>query len=275
MDTSHVTEGSLLARLRTRAWEAYKSLQPNQQSYLNAFALFILFLVLKPFDWELKKSFLALAVLFWGMAMISDLLSFYKKTAETLLGKLFYIGSFAFGTNLAIALATQVLNSVTGVDPGQFTHTIAFTSLLVAPPLLLFIAIVALVIGTMFFTVFFMFQTLPDDASRLMMFPWYKGGAQIVRYKGLTALVQMVSLVAVFSFAYSYSQDESTAYGEFVESKTRWFLYNFEMFQKTSCQIEEGQRVAFLRDGNVLVGRMDGDEISFIVRACMPAVGTP
>lgn len=264
-----------MARLRTQAWEAYKSLQPNQRSHLNALVFLMLFLAFKPFDWELKKAFQGLAIIFWGMAVISDLLSLYKKTADTLLGKLFYLATFAIGANVAIAIAAQVVNNLTGVDPGQFTHTIAFTSLLVAPPLVLFVSIIALFIGTAFITLFFMFQTLPDDGSKLVMFPWYKSDGQVIRYRGITAFVQMVSLIAILSVSYETSQDESTGYGEFIDGRAKWFLYNFEMFQKTSCQLGEGQKVAFLRDGNVLIGRLEGDEISFSVQACMPAVDTP
>lgn len=274
MNTPDVAEERLLGRLRARAWVLYKSLQPNQRSYLNALLFLVLFLIFKPFDWELKKGFQGLAIIFWGMAMISDLLILYKKTAETLLGKLFYLAIFALGANVAIAISAQVLNGLIGVDPGQFTHTIAFTSLLVAPPLVLFLSIIALFIGTAFLMLFFMFQALPDDDSRLMMFPWYRGG-QIVRYRGLTAFVQMISLMAILIFAYKWSQGENTAYSGFVETKTKWFLYSFEMFEKTQCQLEEGQKVAFLGDGQVLIGSKEGDEISFFVQRCTSSVGTP
>lgn len=273
MNTSDVA-GDRIVRLRAQSWAWYKSLQPNQQAYVNAFAFLVLFLILSPFDWELKKAFQFFAVAFWGMAMISDLLSLYKRTAETLLGKLFYLAAFALGANVAIAISAQVLNGLIGVDPGQFTHTIAFTSLLVAPPLVLFVSIIALFIGSAFFMVFFMFQALPDDDSRLMMFPWYRGG-QPVRYRGLTAFVQLISLIAILSYAYEWSQGENTAYTGFVESKTKWFLYSFEMFEKSQCQLEQGQRVAFLGDGQVLVGSKEGGDISFVVQQCLPSVGTP
>ncbi len=274
MNTSDVAGDRSIARLRTQAWEWYKSLQPNQRSYLNALALLLLFLIFKPFDWELNKGVIGLAIIFWGMAMISDLLSLYKRTAETLLGKLFILGTFGFGANVAIAISAQALNRAIGVDPGQFTHTIAFTSLLVAPLLIIFLSFIVLIFGMGFIAFFFMFQALPDDNSRLMIFPWYRGG-QAVRYRWPTSFVQLMSLIAIFSFAYQWSQGENTAYSDFVESKTKWFLYNFEMFEKTQCQLEEGQKIAFLGDGQVLVGSKEGDEISFVVQQCTPSVGTP
>lgn len=274
MNTSDMAGGHLIARLRTQAWAWYKSLQPNQRSYLNALALLLLFLVFKPFDWELKKGALGLAIIFWGMAMISDLLSLYKRIAETLLGKLFILGTFGLGANVAIAISAQVLNHAIAVDPGQFTHTIAFTSLLVAPPLIIFLSVIVLLFGLGFIALFFMFHALPDDDSRLMMFPWYRGG-EVVRYRGITSFIQLVSLIAIISIAYEWSQGENTAYSDFVESRTKWFLYSFEMFEKTQCQLEEGQKVAFLGDGQVLIGSKEGDEISFAVQPCTPSVAKP
>ncbi|WP_425914143.1 hypothetical protein [Pseudomonas sp. GWSMS-1] len=206
--------------------------------------------------------------------MISDLLSLYKRTAETLLGKLFILGAFGLGANVAIAISAQVLNRAIGVDPGQFTHTIAFTSLLVAPFLIIFLTVIVLLFGLGFIALFFMFQALPDDDSRLMIFPWYRGG-QVVRYRWPTSFIQFISLIAIFGFAYQWSLGENTAYSDFVESRTKWFLYSFEMFEKTQCQIEEGQKIAFLGDGQVLVGRKEGDEISFLVQQCTSPVGTP
>ncbi|OEO23710.1 hypothetical protein AX279_21595 [Pseudomonas sp. J237] len=265
--------GRLIVWLRTQVWVSYKALQPNQRSYLNAFAFLALFLIFRHLNWELKMGFQMLAIFFLGMAMISDLLSFYKQTAETLLGKLFYLILLVLGTNVAIAIAAQVLNSLIGVDPGQFTRTITFTSVLLAPLLLLLASSILLSIGTVIFMLFFLFQSLPDENSKLIIFPWYKGSEQVVRYRGVTAIVQAVSLIAFLSLAYGWYQAENTAYEHFIESKTKWFLYNFEMFERTQCQIEVGQKVASLGDGQVLVGSKEGGEISFVVQRCSPSVG--
>lgn len=275
MNTSDVAGDRLIARLRNQAWEWYTSLQPNQCSYLNALVLLGIFLILKPFEWELNKGVIGLAIIFWGMAVISDLLSLYKRTAETLLGKLVILGALGLGANVAIAISAQVLNHATGIDPGQFTHTIAFTSLLVAPLLIIVLTFFVLLFGLGFIALFFMFQALPDDNSRLMIFPWYRGG-QAVRYRWPTSFIQLISLIVIFGFAYQWSQGESTAYSDFVESRTKWFLYSFEMFEKTQCQLQEGQKIAFLGDGQVLIGsKEEGREISFVVQQCTPSVGTP
>lgn len=273
METANAPEGRLLAQLRIRSWHWYKSLQPNQRAYFNALVLFAFYLPLRQFNLEIHRGFVVLAALFWGMAMIADLVSLYKAVVSTLLGKLALVGAFGLGANVAIASAAQVVNSFVGVDPGQFVHTIAFTSLFVAPPLILFLVIVALVLGAGVITIFIMFQLI-DESGRLMMFPWYREGST-VRYKGTTAIIQVASLVALVSFAYGWYQPEANVYNDFLEGKAKWFLYTFEMYQHAQCPLQEGQRVAFLGADQVLIASKVGDEITFAVQGCISAVGKP
>lgn len=273
MSTSDVAAERLIKRLRTQSWERYKSLQPNQRSYVNALAFAVLYLLFEYLNWEMYKGVLALAVLFWGMAMVADLLGLYKAISETLLGKLFFVAAFALGANVAVATAGQIVNGLVGVDPGKFVHTIAFTSLLVAPPLLLFLSIVALFVGIGLLSVFLMFQWLPDENSRLMLFPWYKPKDEM-RYRGITALVQVGSFIAIGTLAYEWSQGGQTGYTEFMESRTKWFLYSFEMFEKAPCPLESGQRVAFLEGDQVLVASKVGEEISFALQECKAGIGS-
>lgn len=270
METTNAAQGRLLVQLRQRFWHWYKSLQPNQQAYFNAFVLFVFYLPLRQFNWDVNKSFLGLAAVFWGMAMLADLLNFYKAIASTLLGKILLVGAFALGTNVAVANAAQVVNSFIGIDPGQFVHTITFTSLLIAPPLILALSIIALFFGASVITIFIMFHLLDED-SRVVVFPWYKQGT-IVRYRGITAVVQFVSLIAIISSAYSWYQDGSSSYNDFLESKAKWFLYTFEMYQNAQCPLQEGQRVAFLGGDQVLIASKLGDEFSFVVQECVSAV---
>lgn len=273
METANTPEGKLLAQLRIRSWHWYRSLQPSQRAYFNALVLFAFYLSLKQFNWDIYRGFVVLAAFFWGMAMLADLLSLYKAVVSTLLGKLVLVGAFGLGANVAIAIGAQIVNALIGVDPGQFVHTITFTSLLVAPPLILFLATVALAMGAGFIAIFMMFN-LADENTRLMMFPWYKEGGTI-RYRGITTVVQVASLIAIVSFAYSWYQDSASGYGKFLENKARWFLYTFEMYQHAQCSLQEGQRIAFLSGNQVLIASKAGDDITFAVQGCVPAVGKP
>jgi len=271
MNTVDIAGRGFVRQFRAKTWESYKALQPNQCSYVNAMLFAILYLLFKYFDWELYKGFMGLAILFWGMAMTADLLGFYKAVSETLLGKLVLMLGVAMGTNVAIAIAAQIVNGLIGADPSKFTHTIAFTSVLVAVPLILVLLTMFLFLGVGVLAFFVMFHFLPDENSRLMMFPWYKP-RENVQYRGITALVQAISLLAICTFAYQWLQGGQTGYGEFLENRTRWFLYSFEMYQKAPCQLEAGERIAFLDGGRVLIGSEVADEISFAIRECKMAV---
>jgi len=273
METTNTSAGRLLAQLRARSWHWYKLLQPNQRAYFNASALFALYLLFKHFNLEIYRGFAFLAAFFWGLAMLADLMSLYKAVVSTLLGKLILVGAFGLGANVAVAGAAQVVNGFVGVDPGQFVHTIAFTSLFVAPPLILLLVIVALVLGAGVIAIFIMFQ-LTDENARLVMFPWYKEGST-VRYRGITAIVQVASLIVLVSFAHNWYQAGANAYNDFLESKAKWFLYTFEMYQHAQCPLQEGQRVAFLGGDQVLIASKAGDEITFAVQGCISAVGKP
>lgn len=273
METANTPEESPLAQLRARSWHWYKSLQPNQRAYFNALALFALCLPFKQFNWEIYKAFAAFAAFYWGAAMLADLTIVYKAIVSTLLGKLVLVGIFAIGANVTIASAAQVVNGFTGVDPSQFVHTIAFTSLLATPPLVLLFSIAALILGAGVIAIFLMFNLL-DENARVMIFPWYKEGST-VRYRGITAFVQVAGPIVLILVVYSWYQVGADAYNDLLESTSKWFLYNFEMYQHAQCPLQEGQRVAFLGGDQVLIASKVGDEITFAVQGCISAVGKP
>lgn len=273
METTDTPEGKRLAQLRMRSWHWYKSLQPNQKAYFNALVSFALYLPLKQFNLEIYKAFAVFAAFYWGAAMLADLANFYKAIVSTLLGKLVLVGIFAIGANVTIASAAQVVNGFTGVDPSQFAHTIAFTSLLATPPLVLLFSIAALFLGAGVIAIFVMFHLL-DENARVMIFPWYEEDSA-VRYRGITAFVQVAGLAAFIIFAHSWYQVGANAYNDFLQSTAKWFLYNFEMYQHAQCPLQEGQRVAFLGGDQVLIASKAGDEITFAIQGCISAVGKP
>ncbi|PJI46320.1 MAG: hypothetical protein CTR55_25105 [Pseudomonas sp.] len=227
-----------------------------------------MYLLFSQFDWELNKGFKGLGYIFWGVAMIADLASLYKAISETTFGKLLLIAALAFGTNLAVAIASQVVNGLVGVDPGKFVHTIAFATVFVAPPLLLFMYVFLLALGTGGLALYVMFNFLPDENSRVMMFPWYKPRER-GRYRALTALVQVISAVVVVTVCYQWWTGGQSAYVSYAEEKTKWFLYTFEMFGKAPCVLEKGQRVAFLDGDRVLMASKAGEAITFKVTQCV------
>lgn len=274
MATSDVLVRNIVRQLRTKAWQWYWTLQPNQRSYFNAAVMVGLYLLFDCFGWELSKGFMGLGVIFWGLAMIADLIGLYKTIFETHLGKLFLLITFGLGTNLAVAIASQIVNELVGVDPGKFVHTIAFVTVFVAPPLLLFLSILVLIVGVAGLALYVMFNFLPDENSRVMMFPWYRP-REGVRYRAITALVQVVSAVVLASLGYQWWTGSHSVYESIVKDRARWFLYTFEMFDKAPCALEQGQRVTFLDGSRVLFATKSSEEITFVLGECKDRLDHP
>lgn len=268
-----VTEIREAVRRRlSRLWIWYKDLLPNQCAYLNGAVWFGLSFILMPFTADGSTSVLIFAAAYWGFAMIADLSALYRKILDTILGKLFLVGIFALLTNLAVAIAAGGVNEIVGVDPSRFTHTITFSAVLVAIPLVAIGLYFIVLLGMAFLLLYVVFLTLPNEETKLLFFPWYKVGA-VPRYRGLTALAQVGSVVVLSILAFQWYQDNQKAYWAFVQDWSRSFLYRFEMFEKAPCVLGEGQRVAFLDGDRVLMASKEGDMITFKVAQCMATVG--
>lgn len=267
MDASNFDFGQYIKERLERSWSWYRALKDNQRSYVNGAVCLAGALLLRPLISEWSDAFLFFAALFWGAAMIADLATLYRLVTGTMLGKLLLIGVVAVPTTISFAIAAQTVNLLIGVNPSQFTHTIAFIAVLVAVPLVAAGMYVVLVLGMAFLLMYVLFHLLPNENARLVVFPWYKSdGAP--RHRAITAFVQVVSFVSLSIAGFHWSQATAKDYWEFTQDKGRWFLYTFETFEKAPCALEKGQKVAFLGGDNVLVATKAGEEITFSLREC-------
>lgn len=124
------TTSNALAKIR----DEYFRLQVNQRLYINATAMLMIFLissaVLGP---QGTKAALIVFLAFWIAAICYDLVALYNNVYESVLGKGFLVILFSLCTNFAIALSSQLVNDISGVDPSKFPHTIALLSILSIP----------------------------------------------------------------------------------------------------------------------------------------------
>ncbi|WP_152225999.1 hypothetical protein [Pseudomonas sp. SCB32] len=267
MDVSSVGKIGQLKRACSRLWSWYKALNANQRSYLNGAICLTISLLLRPFTVDGSGAFQFFAAGFWVAAMVADLVAIYRAVFGTIVGKLLLLAGVTVATTVAFAFAAQTVNQFVGINPGQFTHTITFTAVLIAVPLVAIGFYLTLLFGAAFLALYVMFYLLPDDDARLLLFPWYKGGEQ-PKYKAATAFVQVASFLVVSTIAFQWSQDYSKTYSDFIQEKGKWFLYTFETFERAPCQLEKGQKVAFVDGGDVLVVTKAGDDFTFTVREC-------
>lgn len=276
MTTADVRIGRAFRGGKEFLWEHYKALLPNQRAYLNAGVSAVVGWLIWLIEPLASIGVFTLAGLYWSMAMISDLVTLYKRIAASVLGKLLLVTVFAVGTNIAIATAGQTVNELTGTDPSKFPHTVAFVSLLIAPFLIAIVMSLLFIAGVIFGVFYFMFQTLPSDSDRVIVFPWYEPSTGKRHHRGLsglTVIVQTLSFMCVGVFAYEWQKDTHREYDGLVDSQARSFLYMFEMLSKAPCTLLEGQRVAFLDGGEALIATKAGDLISFQIRECSGGVG--
>lgn len=268
MSTADVTIRSRFQRLRSQFFERYDGLLPYQKAYANVALFFAIYWLLKPLDWELNKGFFALAVFSWVMAVASDLLAFYKKFAESTLGKLLLVVAIGFGTNASIAMAAQVVNDLVGIDPSRFPHTIAFVSVYMALMLILLAMSLLFVMGMGLVFLYLILNWTNDEKAISVLIPWYRPAEQIP-YKRLTATFQVISFLVLCGFAFSSVKNDQVRYMNFVTSNAEWFLYSIEMYKKAPCTLNADQRVAFLGDGQVLIASKAAEGITFAMQACV------
>jgi hypothetical protein len=251
-----------------KVYDAYFRLHPNQRLYVNTVVALVLFLVASTFlGVHGARGFLAIFLLFWVAAILLDLVGLYKKVYESILGKALLLLLFSLCTNVAISLSSQVVNSIVGVDPTKFPHTITLLSILSIP------FFVALGFGVLYFVLLIltplllMFHTLPDEKAKEVLVPGYSAGLPIP-YKKSTRFVQFVSFVLFAGVVFSLSQKVNQSYESFLTETARSFLYHFEMYSKVPCVIDPGSRAAFLSDEKLLTAKKTAAGLVFIVREC-------
>ncbi|MDX2354908.1 hypothetical protein [Stutzerimonas xanthomarina] len=268
MSTADVRARNRFQRLWSQISERYEGLLPHQKAYVNAVVSFAIYWLLKPLEWEINQVFFAFAVCSWAMAVASDLLAFYKKFAESTLGRLLLVVTVGFGTNAAIAMAAQVVNDLVGIDPSRFTHTIAFVSMYSGLTLVFVAMSVLFVLGMGLVFLYLILNWTNDEKTISVLIPWYRP-AELIPYKRLTATFQVTSFLILCGLAYSSVKNDQVRYTNFVKNSAEWFLYNVEMYQKAPCALGADQRVAFLDNGQVLIASKAGERITFAVQACV------
>lgn len=269
---SHFSKSSI-AEIVKNIHTTYLSLNINQRLYINALVTFLFFLLsLGVLDKNNAKGFFYLFCIFWFFAIVNDFLAAYKRIYETVIGKGFLILSLAICTNLSIALSSQLINDIVGIDPSKLPHTIAFLSILLIP------IFITLAIGVLYFMLIvispllFMFQFSLDDKAKEVLVPGYSATPKIA-YQKQTRVVQVISFIVFCGFIFSASQKALPTYEKFLTKTASSFIFNMEMYSKAPCVIEKETKVAFIADGIVLIGSKTPAGFLFKTQECKALTG--
>ena len=254
--------------LLAKVGPAYIQLQINQRLYVNALVLLAAFLTApRLLNGETVKGLLYLFVVYWIAAIAYDLVAIYKRFYETILGKALLVVLFSLCANIAIALSSQVVNDIVGVDPSKFPHTIALLSILSIP--IFIVAGLSILSMVLIFTIpiFMVVHTIPDENAKTVIFAGLLP-KETVPFPRITRIIQLVSFAVFCGVMYGSLQNSTKDYETFVVETARSFLYKFEMYSKAPCKVDGGNRIAYLGDGKILVGSKNGAMVIFKVQEC-------
>lgn len=248
--------------------EIYIKLNVCQKNYLNSIFFLSLMLIWSiPFGFKSSKYLLLIFLLFWTCAIIYDFLSIYKKIYSSLLGKIFILLCFSLCTNFSVAISGLIVNDITGVAPNNFPHTLVLLSIAIIP----FLAVIVmgaiyliLIISVPVFIVYYFFF---DDDLKKIIIPGYEIPERIYLYK-TTRIIQAISFCLYFGFLYSFSHLIINDYSRFITVQTTKFIYAFEMYSKSPCQIDKEMKVAFIGDDNILTAEQGPILTSFKLVPC-------
>lgn len=171
------------------------------------------------------------------------------------------------GTNFAISYAGQVVNSVVGGDPSKFPHTVAFASILLTPILAVIGFSIFYLISVPILVIVLLLILTGDEKAKVFLFPGYVSQPKSI-FARVTVGVQLISFACYGAFIYSWGQSGIKDYDSRVTAASSWFLLNMEMYAKSQCDVDNGQRVAFMDDGKILIGWQDGQGYHFDLQDC-------
>lgn len=242
-------------------------LDTSQKILRNLIIIIVIGFFFKMTQYEkLWKGFFILLLIYWTFSVFHCLIKVYQRVYKTTLGKGVVILGSAICLNFALCLSGIVINNITSVSPASFPHSLIFISIAMIPviiPLGMIFLFVIIFITTPIWIWFFVY----DEKFKQFLAPGYKPNDKKFLYK-TTVIIQIFSIATYSWFIFQFAQITGDNYISYINSKSQWVIYTFEMFDKNPCvNIKEG-KVAFISDDNVLVATIYNDEYLFKVLQC-------
>jgi hypothetical protein len=247
----------------------FVQLNRSQKLYFSSlyFIPFWAISLLLPFE-TLTRAFFYGFIALGLFGVISDTLIIYKKVWSSLLGKGTILVIYATLMNVAFALSSQAVNSIVEVEPSKLVYSISFVSILTIP-LLISICSLFLFGGMILFgQIYFIISTISKDLRKITILkPLFKSETEI--YPMRTMFIRFVYISVSLSTIVSFSNIMAPKYDKFVTNQASAFIYNFEAYSKSRCQLESGEKSILINDNEVVIAKKLPDgEYSFNLQAC-------
>lgn len=234
----------------------------------------ILFSLLAAFWWLTPFNDIFLAGLFSAgllltIAVISDILSVYKKIWGTNIGKGFILVLYAGATNLAYAISTQIINEIVKYESVKLVYATNFVAVMLIP---FFIVAATFVVFFILFMFGQFYILLAVHAEQLQSSRCLRGivPSNIEKYPYRTFLVRFIVFPSVLGFYWGIAGNVVPPYTKFIESKTQAFIYFLEAKLYSRCSLENGYRAISINDKEVIAVRKNNFEYSFEPQLCIP-----
>lgn len=257
----------LLQRVRN----FYRILDASQRMYFNvalSASIFILLKIITGMN-EFSRSWLILSLLLLAITVFLDLLAVFKRVYNTMVGKGIILIVFSLCTALAISIAGQVINEVTGVEPTKFVNTVAILSILTIP------FIFSLLMGVLFaicvvicVPLAIMYYFILDREVKMFLLP-FTAHTENIRFLGFTRLIQLFSFGIFCGFIYGVSHHVIDKYSAFMIDSADSLVFNLEMYSRSPCELKSSTRGVLIDDEHVLVASKKDRVHIYTLESCV------
>lgn len=253
----------------------YSNLSTSQKMYVTlAFVTCAYFLCEKiSIDNDITRTVFYLAIIQWWGVVLYDLLDVYKKIYVTLLGKGFILVAFSLCSAFTFAVAGQVINNVTGVEPSRFINTIIILAVFSIPGVMLIVMGGAFIMCLVVLPLSFLYFSIGREFGGILL-PYIRNTEEIQFFR-FTRICQIVSFLIFCSYINSGSQNfMNTTYSEFVVNIANKSIYYLEMYEKSPCMLSPNTRGVLIDDEHVLVARKKEENYIFNIEQCNYRINT-
>lgn len=199
----------------------------SQRFYILALAL----LILIPIFSEFGDANLPLVGVIASLGLAAEVWPKFVKAWESLLGRILIVFFYALVTNLAVAIAAQNINRITGVEPSSLFYSLGFTTLIMAPFWLIGLTVVGMTFYMIFVQILLILKLFARLFAKVLGIPKapYTGTLKFPVWTSIARLVllpimlfTMGTAIEKYSGGFTQNMGASISDSELSFGRTEW-----------------------------------------------------
>lgn len=245
---------NIIWRAKTKIKNWFKSLSREQALYFFGSLIFILLVFSNSFFEEYKNEY-RLLLLIPAMLFVLGLGSYLFTQTILITNPITkYIiapASLALGTNLALALSSQIINVSLGTTSSPFILTKTTLAILLSP----------LVLGIFFsLSGIFLAFLLPINFSK-------KNKFQTTQHP-ITLMTRIVTFISIWMIVIGSTGKFIGSYSNLLGDVSKFLVFHLESEEFSHCKKKKSQRVAFIDSNNIILIELNDKNYSFTTGEC-------